>query len=184
MDLLSEIPQFEHIWCFDIHISSLRTYNIESAVGGPTQWATKKKGYTYNEKATKKNNYLFFFIVFNLFLIFFNIFSYNFQHPNHWTLKFSNRNETKNVVSSYYKWWTWHLCWLVKCRHDGWLAYPLSCNIAILSHLGTIISLHIVWFQKVMEIEDDMGGPDPSLSLSNETTTVSTAELPGILCSK
>ena len=37
-----------------------------------------------------------------------------------------------------------------------------------------------------MEIEDDTGGPDPSLSLSNgnETTTVSTAELPGILCLK
>ena len=30
--------------------------------------------------------------------------------------------------------------------------------------------------QKVMEIEDDMGGPDPSLGNGNETTTVSTVE--------
>ena len=36
--------------------------------------------------------------------------------------------------------------------------------------------------QKVTEIEDDMGGPDPSLGNGNETTTVSTVELSGILC--
>ena len=35
-----------------------------------------------------------------------------------------------------------------------------------------------------MEIEDDMGGPDPSLGNGNETTTVSTVELSGILCLK
>ena len=35
--------------------------------------------------------------------------------------------------------------------------------------------------QKVMEIQDDMGGPDPSLGNGNETTTVSTVELSGIL---